>query len=65
MGEPFMQWLRTCLSRTRATRPDATAAKAMLRYLAPESEAERSVPRARVTVPVPMFLVSGELGDAV
>jgi serine/threonine-protein kinase len=65
MGEPFLRWLRACLSRTRASRPDAVAARGTLRYLAPEPGADRSVPRARVTVPVPMFLVSGEPDDAV
>ena len=60
MGEPFMRWLRSCLLRTRAQRPDAAAARAQLGYLMPTSTAERSAPRARVTIPVPMFLLTGE-----
>jgi serine/threonine-protein kinase len=30
MGEPFMRWLRGCLSRTRTQRPDAMTARAKL-----------------------------------
>ena len=56
MGEPFMRWLRRCLSRTRAKRPDAAAARSELRSLAPVSPIERLAPRARVTVPMPMLL---------
>jgi serine/threonine-protein kinase len=59
MGEPFLRWLRGCLSRTRAQRPDAANARAQLSYLVPTPN-ERSGPRARVTVPVPMFLLTGE-----
>lgn len=33
MGEPFLRWLRRCLSRTRINRPDAAAARAGLRHL--------------------------------
>jgi len=33
MSEAFMQWLKTCLSRTRSQRPDAAAALAALRHL--------------------------------
>jgi serine/threonine protein kinase len=60
MGEPFLRWLRRCLSRTRTNRPDAAAARAALRYLIPPPVAERSGPRARVTVPIPVFLGTGE-----
>lgn len=56
MGEPFMRWLRRCLSRTRAKRPDAAAARADLRSLVPASLVERLAPRARVTVPMPVLL---------
>ena len=56
MGEPFMRWLRRCLSRTRANRPDAAAARAELRSLAPAAPIERLAPRARVTVPMPVLL---------
>ena len=42
-----------------AQRPDAASAHAQLSYLAPTPN-ERSGPRARVTVPVPMFLLTGE-----
>jgi len=60
IGDPFLRWLRGCLSRTRAQRPDAASARAQLSYLIPPSLADRSAPRARVTVPVPMFLLTGE-----
>jgi serine/threonine-protein kinase len=60
MGDPFLRWLRGCMSRTRAHRPDAASARAQLSYLIPQSLADRSSPRARVTVPVPMFLLTGE-----
>ena len=56
MGEPFMRWLRHCMSRTRANRPDAAAARAELRSLAPAAPLERIAPRARVTVPMPVIL---------
>jgi serine/threonine-protein kinase len=56
MGEPFMRWLRRCMSRTRANRPDAAAARAELRSLAPQAPIERLAPRARVTVPMPVLL---------
>jgi serine/threonine-protein kinase len=56
MGEPFMRWLRRCTSRTRANRPDAAAARAELRSLAPAAPIERLAPRARVTVPMPVLL---------
>jgi serine/threonine-protein kinase len=61
MGEPFLRWLRSCLSRTRANRPDAAAARAALRHLIPATVSERSAPRARVTVPIPVILDTGEL----
>jgi hypothetical protein len=51
-----MRWLRRCLSRTRARRPDAAAARAELRSLAPASLVERRAPSARVTVPMPVLL---------
>jgi hypothetical protein len=51
-----MRWLRRCLSRTRANRPDAAAARADLRSVAPASPIERLAPRARVTVPMPVLL---------
>jgi eukaryotic-like serine/threonine-protein kinase len=56
MGEPFLRWLRRCMSRTRASRPDAAAARADLRALAPAALIERLAPRARVTVPMPVLL---------
>ena len=56
MGQPFMRWLRRCLSRTRANRPDAAAARAELASLAPAAPIERIAPRARVTVPMPVLL---------
>ncbi|HEU4720503.1 MAG TPA: protein kinase [Gemmatimonadaceae bacterium] len=62
MGEPFVRWLRRCLSRTRAGRPDAAQARAELRALAPTTAVERMAPRARVTVPMPMVLDDVEAG---
>jgi eukaryotic-like serine/threonine-protein kinase len=56
MGEPFLRWLRRCMSRTRANRPDAAAARAELRSLTPAAPIERVAPRARVTVPMPVLL---------
>jgi eukaryotic-like serine/threonine-protein kinase len=58
MGEAFMDWLAGCLSRTRARRSDASAARAALRSIAPFTSTESSVPRARVTVPMPVLLGS-------
>jgi serine/threonine protein kinase len=55
----FIHWLRDCLSRTRARRPDAAYARDTLRYIMPTPVSERA-PRARVTVPVPMYLLTGE-----
>jgi eukaryotic-like serine/threonine-protein kinase len=55
MNEPFLRWLRHCLSRTRSGRPDAAQARAELGALAP-APLQRSAPRARVTVPMPVFL---------
>jgi eukaryotic-like serine/threonine-protein kinase len=55
MNEPFLRWLRHCLSRTRSSRPDAAQARAELGALAP-APLQRSAPRARVTVPMPVFL---------
>ena len=56
MSESFMRWLRRCMSRTRANRPDAAAARAELRSLTPATLIERLPPRARVTVPMPVLL---------
>jgi len=56
VGEPFMRWLHRCMSRTRANRPDAAAARAELRSLTPAAPIERLAPRARVTVPMPVLL---------
>ena len=56
VGEPFIRWLRRCMSRTRANRPDAAAARAELRSLVPAPPVERLAPRARVTVPMPVVL---------
>jgi serine/threonine-protein kinase len=56
MSEPFLGWLRRCLSRTRASRPDAARARAELATLAPALPLERLAPRARVTVPMPVVL---------
>ena len=56
MPEPFMAWLRRCLSRTRANRPDAARARADLRAGVPPAFVERAAPRARVTVPMPVVL---------
>ena len=61
MSEPFLRWLRRCMSRTRANRPDAAQARAELRALAPESPIERVAPRARVTVPMPVLLDDAEV----
>jgi len=58
MDEPFLAWLRKCLSRTRAGRPDAVGARGSLRALCPIPTHVRATPRARVTVPVPVFLTS-------
>ncbi len=33
MGDPFLRWLKKCLSRTRINRPDAPSARASLRQL--------------------------------
>jgi serine/threonine-protein kinase len=60
MDAVFLRWLRGCLSRTRAQRPDAAQARAQLSYLIPSTIDERTAPRARVTVPVPLFLMTGE-----
>jgi serine/threonine-protein kinase len=60
MGEPFIRWLRACLSRTRGRRPNARSARETLRYFMPVTSVGRIVPRARVTVPVPMYLLTGE-----
>jgi serine/threonine-protein kinase len=60
MGESFFRWLRACLSRTRSRRPDAKSARETLGYLMPATASERVVARARVTVPVPMYLLTGE-----
>jgi eukaryotic-like serine/threonine-protein kinase len=65
MGEPFLRWLRRCLSRTRASRPDAAQARAELRALVPESPIERIAPRARVTVPMPVLLDDAEVNARV
>ena len=56
MSEPFVRWLRRCLMRTRAGRPDAAEARADLGVLAPRAPIERLAPRARVTVPMPVVL---------
>jgi serine/threonine-protein kinase len=61
MGEPFLRWLRSCLSRTRSNRPDAATARAALRRLIPQPASERSTPRARVTIPMP--LSTFEIGE--
>jgi hypothetical protein len=37
-GEPFLSWLRSCLSRTRTQRPDAAAARAKLREITQASQ---------------------------
>jgi serine/threonine-protein kinase len=60
MSEPFLRWLRRCMSRTRINRPDAASARAALRHLIPTPVAERSTPRARVTIPMPVFLGTGD-----
>jgi eukaryotic-like serine/threonine-protein kinase len=60
MGEPFLRWLRRCMSRTRTNRPDAATARASLRFLIPSPLAERLTPRARVTIPMPVFLGTGD-----
>jgi hypothetical protein len=39
MGEPFMRWLKECLSRTRMQRPDALNARARLHRLMEVSDA--------------------------
>jgi serine/threonine-protein kinase len=65
MGEPFLRWLRRCMSRTRASRPDAAQARAELRSLIPESPIERVAPRARVTVPMPVLLDDTEVSARV
>jgi serine/threonine-protein kinase len=56
----FLRWLRTCLTRTRSNRPDAATARASLGTLLPVDHAPRTAPRARVTVPIPVFLATGE-----
>jgi len=65
MGEPFARWLRRCMSRTRANRPDAAAARAELRSLAPAPAIERLAPRARVTVPMPVLLDDADVSARV
>ena len=65
MGEPFTRWLRRCMSRTRANRPDAAAARAELRSLAPAPAIERLAPRARVTVPMPVLLDDADVSARV
>ena len=65
MTEPFINWLRRCLSRTRASRPDAAQARAELRAVAPPPQVERIAPRARVTVPMPVVLDDEETGARV
>ena len=60
MGDGFLRWLARCLSRTRAGRPDAAAARSALRELAPAPAPGPSAPRARVTVPIPMLLDEAE-----
>ena len=60
VSEPFLRWLRRCLSRTRSSRPDAAQARADLGALAPHSAMERVAPRARVTVPMPVLLEEEE-----
>ena len=62
MSEPFLRWLGRCLSRTRARRPDAAQARAELGALVPPAPLERVAPRARVTVPMPVFLEEEEAG---
>jgi serine/threonine-protein kinase len=52
MGEPFLRWLRRCLSRTRTNRPDAATARAELRRLLPPPAADGGEWRARVPFPV-------------
>ena len=63
-SEPFLRWLRGCLSRTRARRPDAAQARAELGALAPTAPLERIAPRARVTVPMPVLLEEEEEAGA-
>jgi serine/threonine-protein kinase len=55
MGEPFLRWLRRCLSRTRANRPDAAAARAALRHLLPPLVVERPGWRARASAAFPVL----------
>jgi len=65
MGDAFVAWLRSCMSRTRMKRPDAAAARAVLRRIVPPSLDEWAVPRARVTVPMPVFLGGGQASGRV
>jgi serine/threonine-protein kinase len=60
MAASFLRWLADCLTRTRAKRPDAVAARSALRSLIPTRNADWSTARARVTVPMPVFLGSSE-----
>jgi eukaryotic-like serine/threonine-protein kinase len=59
MGEPFLRWLRRCLSRTRANRPDAATARAELRHLLarllPPPVPERGAWRARADAALPVL----------
>jgi serine/threonine protein kinase len=55
MEEPFLRWLRRCMSRTRANRPDAAAARAELRHLLPPPVVERPGWRARASAAFPVL----------
>jgi eukaryotic-like serine/threonine-protein kinase len=55
MGEPFLRWLRRCLSRTRSNRPDAATARAELRHLLPPPVVERPGWRARASAAFPVI----------
>jgi len=55
MGEPFLRWLRRCLSRTRINRPDAATARAALRQLLPPPVVERPGWAARASAAFPVL----------